>query len=88
MPLYTLNSLANEIAQIVASAPLSRFCFSGDLKFAVCHAEPVRHSATNGPERCEGARGKLREASLLDFEYVREGFFALIYCIETQDDDR
>ena len=26
-----------------------------------CHAEPVRPSAANGPERSEGAQGKLRE---------------------------
>jgi len=38
---------------------------SGEMpKIALCHAEPVRHSAANGPERSEGAQGKLREASL------------------------
>ena len=30
--------------------------------FGVCHSEPVR-SASNGPERSEGAQGKLREES-------------------------
>ena len=28
-----------------------------------CHSEPVRPSVANGPERSEGAQGKLREES-------------------------
>jgi len=38
------------------------------LKPPSCHAEPVGHSAANGPEHSEGAQGKLREASLYYLE--------------------
>ena len=34
------------------------------MKQGTCHAEPVR-STSNGPERSEGAQGKLREGSAL-----------------------
>lgn len=32
-----------------------------------CHSEPVRPSAANGPEPCEGAQGKVREESCTEF---------------------
>src|SRR5437867_10502379 len=56
----------------VATCRPGRGCMplSGEMpKIALCHAEPVRHSAANGPERSEGAQGKLREASLLLSEH-------------------
>jgi len=38
-------------------------CRENVRKLRICQAEPVRPSAANGPERSEGAQGKLREAS-------------------------
>ena len=39
-----------------------------------CHSEPVRHSNANGPERSEGAQGKLREESALEAGEYAECF--------------
>src|SRR5689334_24242903 len=40
------------------------------------HAEPVRPQFANGPERSEGAQGKLREASALLTEIEQNRSFA------------
>ena len=45
---------------------------AAEKRFGICHSEPVRSSAANGPERSEGAQGKLREESRSENKGLRD----------------